>query len=336
MNEVKNFTPIDLPLLRRLVAQGLSLEPMVVTQDSHPLEKAVLGAVGMTGRGRPTYLLRTKEGDYAAQMCVEETRARITLLAPMPEIDHPDSAWLALLENAVEQAGRRGAHLVTAEVPVESVAFEHCRRAGFTVYSRQNLFYLEAPPAKGVFQLDGELSVYPVQDTDASRLHSLYTNTVPRMVQQVDPPPNDWSGLIVMHENRLRGYIAVYPGKRCVLLQPYFHPELYDRAADVLHMAVTQMPAGRIYVRLLAYHEWLRRSLENQLGFVEDAHFALMARHTTVFVKESPAFSPLTALEAITFVPGVDARLDNVRSNSQLAIKNLTRWDIELPTTSKN
>jgi hypothetical protein len=132
MNEVKSFTPMDLALLRRLAARGLSLDTVALIRDANPLETAMLGAVGLIGRGRPTYILRTEQGDYAAQIHVEGTRARLTLVAPMPQEDHPPQFWLALLENLLEQAGRKGAYLVTAEVPVSGVALELFRRVGFS------------------------------------------------------------------------------------------------------------------------------------------------------------------------------------------------------------
>lgn len=310
MNEVKNFTPMDLALLRRLASRGLSLDTVALIRDANPLETAMLGAVGLIGRGRPTFILRTEQEDYAAQIHVEGTRARLILVAPCPQPEHPTNTWLTLLENLLEQAGRRGAYLVTAEVPINGVALELFRRTGFTVYSRQNLYYLEKPAFEPAAETP-QLLVRPVQDDDYPRLNALYTSTVPKLVQQADPPPSGgWEGLAVLLDGRLRGYICTWQGKQGILLQPYFHPELYDLAGAAFQQAITHLGMRRVYVRMLTYQEWLRRPLEQELGFVEWATYALMVRHTTVTVRETSVFSPLAALESMTLSPGIEVALE--------------------------
>ncbi|NJL92903.1 MAG: hypothetical protein HC915_03860 [Anaerolineae bacterium] len=108
MSDIKHFSPIDLPLFRRLAAQGVSLDTVAQIRDASPLETAMLGSVAWMGRGRPTFILRGEEGILAAQMVVEETRARITLVAPAPQPRQAVSAWLMLIDHLAEQAGRRG------------------------------------------------------------------------------------------------------------------------------------------------------------------------------------------------------------------------------------
>ncbi|KAB2905086.1 MAG: hypothetical protein F9K27_06235 [Anaerolineae bacterium] len=309
MSEVKSFTPMDLALLRRVAARGISLDTAAMIQDPNPIETAILGSVGLRGRGRPTYILRTGHADYATQMQVENHHARITLLAPTPDGESPIWPWLSLVDNLLVQAGKRGAHLVTAEVPIEGSVYELFRRAGFTIYSRQALFCLEKTQAVTTAE-SAVLRVRPIEDIDCTHLNALYANTVPRLVQQADPAPSTWSGLALILEGRLRGCLTVSEGRNGILVKPYIHPELEDRIPEVFALALAQLPNRKIFVRVLAYQAWLRSSLEHDLGFEEVAHHALMARHT-VILRETSVFSPLIALENLPFAPSIEIALES-------------------------
>lgn len=303
MNDVKNLTPIDLPLFRRLASRGLSLDTGALVGEASPLETAILGSVGLIGRGRPTYLLRTQTGDYAAQIQMEGRRARLTLLAPAPQPDDPDQPWLAILEGILEQAGRRGAYLVTAEVPISSLALELCRRVGFTVYSRQTLFYLENTQPSVV--KSGRIHVRPLEENDHGHIHGILANTIPRLVQQADPHhEDDWRGYVITLDGRVRGYFSICEGKQGILVQPYLHPELYDSVTESVRQLLSNYAGRRIFFRLLAHQEWLRQALINDFTFTEGEQYALMVCHTAVYVRETATFSPLAALEGMTLVPG--------------------------------
>ena len=312
MSEVKNFTPMDLALLRRLAARGLSLDIVAILKDSHPLETALLGAVGITGRGQPTYILRDGESSFASQMQVEDTRARITMIAPAPDEDAQIAPWLALVENMVRQAGRRHAQIITAEVPVASMGFEVFRHAGFTVYSRDTLLLRDADEAPPELPESGSkgLEIRPIEETDMARLDALYANTVPRLVRQVAPAPSDvWEGLAIMHDGRLRGCLHVTTGKRGAMIQPFLHPELYDLVPEVFRTALALLAGQSLFVRLRAYQEWLKSALFD-MGFTEYSHYALMARHT-VIKTETHVFSPLTVLEHVALTGNIEIALES-------------------------
>lgn len=306
MNEVKQFTPMDLPLLRRVATKGLSLDIADALADEHPLESAMFGIVGLKGRGRPTYILRSQKMNYAAQMRLRDKYAQVTLLAPEPTDITP--SWLALIDNMVQQAGKREAQFVTAEVPVDSVSFELLRQTGFSVYSRESLF-----AANGFADLDislSEIEIRPIQDNDQQRLLSLYVQTMPRMVQQVLPAPSDgWQGLAVVYNQQVLGFIQVQHSRNAILLQPYFHPELYDMVLYIFAQALAQLPRRPIYIRLRAYQEWMKPTLMLDLHFTEQARFALMARHTVVR-RANPSLSPLAALGQIIMIPNFEVASD--------------------------
>lgn len=320
---------MDVALLRRVASRGISLDTIALIQETHPLEAAILGAVGLTGRGRLTYILRTKHADYAAQMQLDGSTAHIAMLAPAPEEHHNPTPWIALIENMLVQGGKRGAQLVVAEVPIGEKVFELFRHAGFIVYARQYLYSMDKPRPVG--HAPSELSIRPLEEADFGTLNALYINTVPQMVQQVMSPPEEWEGLGICLEGRLRGCLYTSAGKNGMLIQPFLHPELHDLAADVLALALSTLPSRKIYVRLMAYQAWLRHALEHDLGFSEYAQHAVMARHTVV-MKEAPQFTPATALETLTtLTPIVELTWDVTLLSDQCERGSL--WDIESRTT---
>jgi hypothetical protein len=308
MNEVKSFSPIDLALLRRIAARGISLEVAATVVDSNPLETAIYSVVGLKGLGSPTYILRTEQAAYAAQMRLELPHARLTLLAPAPTPTVDSQPWISLVEAMVQQAGRRGAHLITAEAPLDSEALYLLRQAGFMVYSRERLYHLPAEQVTAyAFAAHRHCYVRPMEEGDMARLHALYASTVPQMVQQVAPPPI-YEGLSVVYQGRVMGCWVVYSGRESLLLQPFLHPELYDLVPQILAQALALLPHRQLYVRLRAYQEWMHTPLEEDFGFTEAGRYALVARHT-VAKRETHVFSPLVALEQ-AFAPNPEVALE--------------------------
>lgn len=290
---------MDVALLRRVATRGMCLDIETQLDDSHPLEAAILHV--LTGRGRPTYILRTGHADYAAQMRIEEANARVTLLAPAPQADCSPSPWLALLDCMVEQGGRRGAQVITAEVPPDELGFEVFRQAGFSIYSRVRLYQLlPSNRLSNTVKPAPALMIKPITEEDFARLYTLYYQIVPQMVQQVMVP--HWSGYALFWEGRLMGCLSLWTSKEKVLIQPYLHPELYDLVPQVFAQMLEHLPRQHlVYVRLHAFQEWLKNALEMDFGFQEHARFALMARHAIV----PQLVQSLSPLAAITKLPQI-------------------------------
>lgn len=318
--DVKSFTPIDLALLRRAASRGISLDLVTAIENDNPLEAALLHVVGL--KGRPTYILRCEQGELAAQMRLENRLARITLLAPSPNEKLALQPWLALVETMIRQAGHRGAYLVVAECPIDSATFTVFRHAGFTVYSRESLYCFDH--LKGVnveFPSERRVYVRPIDEADDARLYTLYSSTVPHLAQQVIPPPQSgWEGLAIVLDGRVMGCFLVFSGKNGLLLQPYLHPELYDLIPQVLSQALALLPAQKIFVRLHAYQEWMRQSLEQDFGFELLNRYALMAKHTVV-KRETQTFSPLAALEQVLAPPTIEVAWE-ITTQKPSSLKN--------------
>jgi hypothetical protein len=306
-SEPRSVTPLDLALVRRMLMQGLSLDmSAALTQGSVGLEDALLSTVPLADLGAPTMVMRGEAGGYVGQFRhhADETVARLVFLAPEPQNgDIP--AWTRLLEAMAYEAGRRGVHLLSAEVAEDHPVFVAFRQAGFAVYARQ-IIVRHAPglihdPLQGVEP--GILR--PKVDADTIGINTLYASTVPQLLQQAELLP-DSAGLVYERDGQIAGYLAVMKGKQGILIKPYFHPEVYDQAAPILYVGLAHIPETDYlptYVYVRAYQDWLRGALE-QMEFEAWTHQALMVKYTVVRVQRME-LAPLPDLETSRLHPPV-------------------------------
>src|SRR5258707_15189054 len=140
--EARPILPIDLPLVRRLAAHGVSLDSATnLTRGPHTLEGALWSSVPLADFGTPTFVLRDSETAYVAQFRHRsgDSQAHITFIAPDVSLCG-DSGWLSLIDSMTQAAGRRGATMLKAEVCETGSAFTVLRQAGFSVYARQEIW----------------------------------------------------------------------------------------------------------------------------------------------------------------------------------------------------
>jgi hypothetical protein len=254
--------------------------------------------------GAPTMVYRHDDGGYVGQFRhrLGESVAQMTFLAPEPQ-DGTLHDWTRLLEAMVQEAGRRGAHSVNAEVPEGHPIFVAFRKAGFVVYSRQTILQRAPGPVSG-----GDPGLLrPEESQDSFGINLLYANTVPRLLQQAEPLFGPvCEGLVYERDGQIAAYLALVEGKSGIMIKPYFHPEVYDQASAIILSALTYIPrATRLPVYLYArtYQDWLRGVLE-QVEFEPWAHQALMVKYTLVRV-ERPEVIALTGLEVSRLRPPV-------------------------------
>lgn len=298
-------TPLDLALVRRVVAHPLPLDlSAALTRGLNGLEDAFLSSVPLTDLGAPTIVLRNGDGGYVGQFRhrLGESVAQLVLVAPEPqEGDMPE--WTRLLEAIAFEAGKRGAHLLNAEVAENHPAFIAFRMAGFAVYSRQVILCRRPRPVSG--GIAGMLR--PKVDQDMFAINTLYANTVPPLLQQAELLPGpECGGLVYERSGDLAGYLAITEGKSGVVIKPYFHPEVYDLASDIVLSALRYIPRAEqvpVYLYARAYQDWLRGALE-QVEFEPWAHQALMVKYTTVRVARVQ-HDPLPNLEPSRLRPPV-------------------------------
>ena len=143
---------------------------------------------------------------------------------------------------------------------------------------------------------------------DAFAITALQANTVPRLLLQAEErlPAEGFHGLVYERDGQIIGYLAVAEGKNGVVIKPYFHPEAYDRVADVILAALHHIPRAvevPVYIYVRAYQDWLRSVLE-QIAFEAWAQQALMVRYTAVRVGHTQT-APLPEIHTQRLSPPV-------------------------------
>lgn len=303
--DVRPVSPLDLPVVRRAIAKSLPLDLMAaLSRGISGLEDALLAAVPLTDFGAPTLVLRNGDGAYVGQFRhrMGEPVAQLTLVAPEPE-DGDSPHWVRLLEALACEAGRRGAHLLSAEVDELHEAFRAFRRAGFAVYSRQVILRRDLSGAQR-----GEPNlVRPVTSRDSIGINVLWTNTVPRLLQQAEPLPDPGcGGLVYERDGQIAAYLAVTEGKSGIVIKPYFHPEIYEQTSAIILAALAHIDAAEtlpVYLYARAYQDWLQRVLE-EVEFVPWTRQALLVKYTTVRT-DRVELPVLHALESSRLLPPV-------------------------------
>ncbi|HML22594.1 MAG TPA: hypothetical protein PKD09_13150 [Aggregatilinea sp.] len=262
------------------------------------LEDALLASFPLADFGAPTLVMRQGDSTYVGQFRhrMGDQVAQLTLVAPEPqEGDSP--IWTRLLEALAFEAGKRGAHLLSAEIDEGHAAFPSFRMAGFAVYSRQVI--LRREPAS--VQRGQPDMLRPACSQDAIGISVLWANTVPRLLQQAEPLPDpDYSGgLVYERDGQIAAYLSVTDGKSGIVIKPYFHPEIYEQTSDIILAALARTSHAEdlpVYLYARAYQDWLQRVLE-EVEFVPWTHQALMVKYTTVRAEraEVAALHPLEA-----------------------------------------
>lgn len=294
---------VDIPLVRRLAEKGIMLDSeLCYTRDAGGNilfssillpQRGLYTLVGRAGKQQVMGQFRLKSDDHLAQ---------IIYVAPPLEPEMLDTAWLAVMDAMAYEAGRRGAHILTAEVDEGSPLFVTMRQTGFAVYARQEIWrrgVTDEPLPES--QLTGDLA--EETDDDQMDIQLLYSNIVPRLVQAITVPSRDSKGLVYRKGNRVQAYIAVSEGKNGVYLMPYMHPDVLGREATAIIAGVIAQSARAervpVYVCVRRYQDWLTESL-SYMGFEAWTQQAVMVRHIAAGVRQTN-FAPLVhkTLEAV-------------------------------------
>lgn len=297
--EVHAAKLVDLPMLRRLVERGAVLDSeLFYTREFDPSSTALLQSILLPQRSLYTFVGRGQAQPVIGQfrMRAHDHLAQLVLLAPL-EPEPEGGAWLGLLDAVAYEAGRRGAHMLTAEVDELSPLFPLMRQGGFAVYARQEIWRWSGElPQGSVRAPQGEVA--EETDEDTLDIQLLYSSIVPRLVQPIAVPSRESSGLVYRKDGRVQAYIAVSYGRSGTYLMPFMHPDvLGSEAASVLLAVIARVARAErapVYVCVRRYQDWLGDSLRD-LGFETLIQQAVLVRHIAAGVR-STAFSPLMQL----------------------------------------
>lgn len=324
---IRPFNLRDLPLVHRLSELGVSLHTeSVLTKNLHPTRGALFSLVG---GDFPTYVWKSDKNGLAGfiQLCLdnESVHAHILYLSSTSDgqvasdgnstaVSATDSgngerpyqvnenAWLPLLDQAVIEAGQRGIHSLVAEVDEVSDELPVLRRAGFVVYTRQDVWVLAAGE---MARAETEKNILrPRQAEDDWDIQLLYANTVPRLVQLVEPMPplHVGAGWVLHEENELAAFVHIHVGPVATWMRLFIHPSAETQADQIITAVVQQNPAAAtkpIYCCVRRYQSWVQTALERS-GFTLWGSQAVMVKHIV-----QKAAKPLTDLSAALEAQGI-------------------------------
>ena len=195
---VRSFDLRDLALVRRLSEQGVSLHTeSALTNSLNPLRGALFSLVGGEF---PTFVWKLEKGEATGfiQLYLEQNKrhARILFVGSDTAVSTSintgatsnnertinEAIWLPLLDQAVIEIGRRGIHSPVAEVSETGPELPVLQRAGFAVFTRQDIFRLETPALSKIETAVSPphhtpVKLHPRRATDDWDVQLLYTAT---------------------------------------------------------------------------------------------------------------------------------------------------------------
>lgn len=324
---IRPFTLRDLALVHRLSEYAVALHTeLALTHNPHPVRDAL---VGMVGGDYPTLVWKSDERDAAGfiqlQVHEESPHARIFFVGatpppggttpPIPGVaaeanqngeqagrELNTTVWLALLDQAVAEIGRRGIHSLVAEVNEAGDELPVLRQAGFAVYTRQDIWVLENVNNKESAPSKILLQRQPADDWD---IQLLYANIVPRLVQMVEPLPplHSGEGWVLREEGELTAFIHIHRGALASWLRLFIHPHAESRVDEIVAAAWQKAKpevAYPVFCCVRRYQSWLQGAL-NRAGFAFWGSQAVMVKHTVKQQKKS--ISELTAVLEAQGIP---------------------------------
>lgn len=291
--KVRFFDWRDLLLVQRLQGQGESLDYEAAHVDGiFPIRDALQNYL-LLGNSNCRTLVMSGGDAFAQFICSKGSHhVRLTYLTPAPTTAEFSEHLVYFLEQLVATLGAQGVHHIVAEAGDDGLMMELLQRAGFGVFTRQNLFCLASPPRFSTAPpaLPG---LRRWRSTDDWGLRVLYTNSVPQLAQQIEAPADNaftssrWQHRLVLeHKGEIIASLAARQGRVGSALRLLLHPE-----ADVYVEALIRHgldfladgPSQPVYCRVRRYESWLQAPLEAS-GFEPLAHTALLVKHTVARV----------------------------------------------------
>ena len=303
--ETRAVSLVDIPLIQRLSDKATALDSeLEYTRDIHGPSGAVISSVLLPQRGLHTFVARANRQQVIGQLRLREDspNAQITYIAPAPQVDMDDTAWLHILDTMTREAGRNQIHALIAEVEESSYLFETLRTAGFAVYARQQIWRRQpgAYPTRAP-----SVQLVPYDEVDPHSVQLLLSHIVPPLVAQISIPPVEKSASWVYPiKNRVEAYIYVSEGKYGTYMIPYINPEILEDAAAILESAIARIHSTHrlpVYLCLRRHQEWLKSTLED-IFFEPGPRQAVMVKHTTARVRQTSFAKVRHGLRAITSI----------------------------------
>ncbi len=294
------FNLRDLALVRRLSERGTLLHTeTALTRRWQPLWGALHSLVangedvtfvcrGENKSGAGFVQIQISEDNSRAQLVfisataaaesVEPYQVGVPLAKATELLD--ENLWLALLDGVVAELGQRGVHSLVADVNESGPELIMLRRAGFVVYTRQDLWILEGDHPLG----NEQMMLEPYRPDDDWEMALLYAHIVPPLIQMVEPTPPDHGVLWTMRDadRELAAFVHVHDGPGAAWLRFFIHPNAQAETAGIIAAAVqiaTPRADHPVYCCVRRYQSWLQGYLASN-NFEPWGSQAVMVKHT--------------------------------------------------------
>jgi hypothetical protein len=310
---VHSFDIRDLMSLRALAPRGISLDsPTCLTQDMHILRTAVLAQL-LPELIPETLILDRRNGAAGiAQLSHRrgDASSRLRFLAPRELF--LDDQGTELIEALLHLAGRRQAQHILADAEDKTDESGFLRRAGFSIYARQDIWKGTPPFPRPLSAPKGEFR--PLLSTDTSATHALYCSIVPALVHQVEGFPRRPKGWLIYEESELVGFFNLRSGPRGLWMEPVYHPGARNAAEWIAFWlgGLELQPQDPVYVCVRSYQDWVGPILHDN-GFSLMSRRAVLIRRIVVPIPIAEGL-PLSAVEKP--VPQATTYTSSINRNS--------------------
>jgi hypothetical protein len=318
----------DLLLLAELQKVNKSLCPIEsLTHPRSPLWKALTSFLAFEEAQTFTFILNESRRDGKRlrgfiQVKQPATRPEMYIHCVAPQLDAAEdahAAWNRLLNHVVAMAEKKGIHRIFACAAEGSTEREVLVGAGFSVYTREDIFCL-APDAH--LQAVAGNGIRPEQSTDTWEIRRLYRAIAPYLVQRAETfaeskdgewlsGPVSWNqgeGFVMEDREGIVGYGHLTPGHTGHWLTILVHPRAYDQVDPLLSYGLALLnyyPPYPVYCATREYQGGIRTPLSTR-GFTLFSTQCCLVKHTTVCVQEN-ARSLVPALEKRAKAPTTTA-----------------------------
>ncbi len=331
MAPIRPFGLSDIWLVRRLQRSGVTLAiEHALTHPHQPLWTALTAPWPWAGIGVATFVLDERlDGQRLAgfvQMMKRPARPEADLLHIAPavsvaEAGYPaaEQAWQQLLNHCALAASGHGLQRIFASTPIDCPEQTSLKAAGFSLYTRETIYRLEAAAAG-----DGPaLGFREQRPQDSWALQRLYVRSTPKLVQQAEGAasgevgspmlswwePGSWRGLVWEPAGEVRGAVQVHVGRTGHWLRIWGANELAPRelraliAQGLAHLAtVSRLRRSLpVYVTVRDYEIGLSGALIG-FGFAPFMDRARFVRHTLATAR-APQLVPLVVREVRQEMP---------------------------------
>jgi hypothetical protein len=315
----------DLRAIYELASHGMELDfERERLSAQSPLTDMLAARVSFGNLGAETFVLYSNGRRHrplgVVQVRLRKNRPEAEIVFISPSLDRDQDAvttWYRLLAEATNGAGELGCQRIYAQLPVHKDGHRHSgaeevfRQAGFSVYAREEIYYLSAGGASALRARVNQATLRRQRKRDAWNILRLYSAITPRPVQLAEGMLNtegvlahieEWwdqargTGYVFERDNVVQGVVRITRGRLASWLRLHLHPQAAGLADEMLAEAVWTATRARnrpIYAAVRDYESGVRGALE-AAGFEWVSERSLMVKHTTARVKEAvPWLAPV-------------------------------------------